>query len=297
MDSPHAAGRQPLSPVTALVSRTSHFGHLWRLHGVAAATAVAVSWVLMTCGARIAHADDRAGHEGLNLPRGSLRVGAALEVGLDGPPPMGSPVSLAPDVYLGVGRRLTLGLIHSGGALGLTDSGWGFCLTGRTGGCDLAVSGTGYDGWYTFLRSRRFELAVRSRLYVAHYFRRFKLRTSLGFTGVWRAGPVALRFDPHLSFGLVNREAGNADALNVPIHVYVALGRYVALYLRTGLFGLLRSFADQYAIPLGLGVVVRPTARLRVGAQFVLRQILGPQNTYRKRDLLFYADYRFDSLF
>ncbi len=251
----------------------------------------------MTDGAASARGVPPAGHESLNLPKGSLRVSVALEVGLDGPPPVGSPISLAPDLYLGITDRLTLGLTHSGGALGVTDSGWGFCLTGRTGGCDLLVSGTGYDGWYTFFRSRRFELAARWRLFVARFFRRFKLRTTLGLLGVVRAGPVALRFDPHLSMGLVNREEGNADTLNVPIHLTVALGRYVGIFLRTGFSGPLRSFADQYAIPLGVGVVAYPTARWRVGAQFVLRQILGPLNTYRKRDLLFWADYRFASLF
>lgn len=250
----------------------------------------------MTWGAGLARADDRAGHQSLNLPRGSLRISAALAVGLD-TRSLGAPVALAPDVYVGVTRRLTLGLIHSGRALGLLDSGWGFCLTGRTGGCDRVYSGTGLDGWYTFLRASGLELAARTRFYVARFSGPLKLRLTLGLRGVFRAGPVALRFDPHISVGLINRERGNADTLNVPIYLYVAIGRYVAIYLRTGLRGLVRSFADQYAIPLGLGVLVRPTARWRVGVQFVLRQLLGPQNTYKKRDLLLYADYRFTSLF
>jgi len=210
---------------------------------------------------------------------------------------LGAPVALAPDVYVGVTRRLTLGLIHSGRALGLIDSGWGLCFTGRSGGCDRTYSGTGIDGWYTFLRAPGLEVATRTRVYAARFSDPLKLRITLGLRGIFRAGPIALHFDPHLSVGLINRELGNADALNVPIHLYVAMGRYVAIYLRTGLRGLIRSFADQYAVPLGLGVVVRPFARWQIGAQFVLRQVLGPQNTYKKRDLLFYADYRFTPLF
>jgi hypothetical protein len=257
---------------------------------------VAVALPLLTWGAGLARADDRPGHERLNLPAGSLRVSAALAVGLDAGDP-GAPVALAPDVHVGVTDRLTLGLIHSGRALGLLDSGWGLCLTGRSAGCDRTYSGTGLDGWYTFLRVPGLELATHTRLYVARFSGPLKLRTTLGLQGVFRAGPLALRFDPHVSLGLINREQGNADALNVPIHLYVAIGRYVAIYLRTGLRGLLRSFADQYAIPLGLGVLVRPSARWQVGAQYVLPQLLGPLNTHKKRDLLIYADYRFTPLF
>lgn len=258
--------------------------------------AIAVALHLLTWGPGLARADDRAGHQSLNLPEGSLRVGAALAVGM-GIRSLGAPVALAPDVHVGVTRRLTLGLIHSGRALGLLDSGWGLCLTGPSEGCNRVYSGTGLDGWYTFLRVPGLELATRTRLYVARFSGPLKLRATLGLRGVFRAGPLALRFDPHFSVGLINRELGNADALNVPIHLYVAIGRYVAIYLRTGLRGLVRSFADQYAVPLGLGVLVRPTARWQLGAQFVLRQLLGPLNTYKKRDLLFYADYRFTPLF
>ncbi|MFH2007951.1 MAG: hypothetical protein ABI333_15320 [bacterium] len=247
-------------------------------------------------GAGLARADDRAGHESLNLPAGSLRISASLEVGLD-VRSLGAPVSLAPDVYVGVTPRLTLGMIHSGRALGLIDSGRGLCVSGRSGGCDPVYSGTGLDGWYTLLRAPGFELATRTRVYAARFSGPLKLRVTLGLQGVFRVGPVALRFDPHLSVGLVNRELGNADTLNVPIQLFLALGRYVAIYLRTGLRGLLNNFAEQYAVPLGLGVLVRPSARWQVGAQVVFRQLLGPLNTHQKRDLLFYADYRFTPLF
>jgi len=251
---------------------------------------------LLACGANLARADDRVGQQSLNPPRGSLLVSAALAVGLD-TRELGAPIALAPDAYVGVTSRLTLGLVHSGRALGLLDSRWGLCLTGRTGGCDRVVSGTGLDGWYTFLRGRGFELAARARFYAARYGDPVKLRLTLGLLGLWRVGPVALRFDPHVSVGLVNRELGNADTLNVPVHLLVGLGRHVAIYLRTGLQGTLRFFADQYAVPLGLGVLVRPGARWELGAQFVLRGLLGAQNTYKKRDLLFYAETRFTSFF
>ncbi len=258
--------------------------------------ALAIAGFLVLWGAATARAKDRAGHERLNLPTGSLQVSAALEVGL-GVRSLGAPVSLAPDVYVGVTRRLTVGVVHSGRALGLLDSGWGLCVTGPSEGCKSTYSGTGLDGFYTFWRLGGFELAARTRLYAARFSGPLKLRTTLGLRGIFRAGPVALHFDPHFSVGLTHREEGNADVFNVPLHLYVGLGRYVAVYLRSGVRGLLRSFADQYAIPLGLGVLVRPSARWRVGVQFVLRQLLGPQNTYKKRDLLFYADYRFTPLF
>lgn len=276
--------------MSALVARDPRPGRPRVWHRIA----VAVS--LLMCGPGLALADGRAGHESLNLDRGSLRVGGALAVGLD-IRSAGKPMALAPDAYVGVTRRLTLGLVHSGRALGRLGSGWGLCLTGRSGRCDRVVSGTGLDGWYTFLRLRRFELAARSRLYAARYGEPLKLRMTLGLVGLVRVGPVALRFDPHVAVGLVNRELGNAHTLNVPIHLFVALGRYVAIYLRTGLRGMLRTFADHYAIPVGLGVLVRPNDRWRLGAQFVLRQILGAQNTYKTRDLLVYADYRFASFF
>lgn len=262
--------------------------------------ASALVWGLLLGGSDLARADPRtdphpnprAGHEGLNLPEGSLRVSAALEVGLD-IRSLGAPISLAPDLHLGVTDRLTLGLIHSGLALDRMGSGWGLCGTGPDKGCDHAYSGMGLDSIFTFWRTRGVELATQTRLYVARFSDPLKLRVTLGLKGIFRAGPVAIHLDPHLAIGVTHREEGNGDVLHVPIHLFVALGRHVALYLRTGLRGLLRSFADQYAIPLGVGVLVRPTPRWRVGAQIVLRQLLGPLNTYTKRDLFIYMDFRF----
>lgn len=236
------------------------------------------------------------GISAVSLAPGSVRVSTTLEVSMS-TRALGKPMSVAPDLYVGVAPDWTVGLVHSGRALGLLDSGWGMCFTGADGGCDPVYAGTGVDAWFVFLRARGLELAVRSRLYAARFVDPLKLRVTLGVLGAYRLGWLGLRFDPHVSLGLVNRERGNADALNVPVEVLFALGCHADLYVRTGVRGLLRGFDEQYAVPVGLGVRVRPSMHWQVGVQYALRQILGPLNTYKPRDLIVFVDYQFDDAF
>ncbi len=267
--------------------RTAPHDRRWRT-----LLASAFGLLLAGPGPSLVHAGTRPGHEGPSLPEGDLHASTLVSVGLD-IRSLGAPVGLALDLHLGVTDRLTLGLTHSGAALDRLSSGWGLCPGGPKQACEHPVSGTALDSVYTVLRRGWLDLALRARLYVAQYEPPLKLRVTVGLAAVFRLGAFVLRTDPHVSLGLSNRREGNAHALNVPIHMLVALGTHVALYLRTGVRGLLLGFADQYAIPLGLGLLVYPVPRLCIGAQISLRQILGPQNTYKKRDLLIFAGYRF----
>jgi hypothetical protein len=237
--------------------------------------------------------DDRGA---LNLEPGSARLDVTLEVGMS-IRAAGEPVSLAPDLYAGVTPELTLGLVHSGRALGLLDSGRGVCLAGGQGGCDPAYSGTGVDAWFTFLRAHGLELAARSRLHALRFADPLKLRLTLGVLGAYRRGWLGVRFDPHISLGLSNRDRGNAHVLSAPVEVLAGLGPHADVYLRTGVRGMIHVFDEQYAVPLGLGVKIRPGRRWHVGAQFVFRQLLGPLNSFKPRDLMLFAGYRFAPMF
>jgi hypothetical protein len=228
----------------------------------------------------------------LNLAPGALRLDVAVEIGMS-IRQAGEPVSLAPDLYAGITPALTVGLVHSGRALGLLDSGRGLCLAGGDEGCDPVYSGTGGDAWLTLLRARGVELAARSRLYAARFGDPLKLRLTLGVLGEVRRGWLGVRFDPHIALGLTSRDRGNAHVLNVPIEVLFALGCHADVYLRTGVRGMLHVFDETYAVPVGVGVIVRPGQRWHVGAQLAFGQLLGPLNSYKPRDLALFAGYRF----
>ena len=191
------------------------------------------------------------------------------------------PVSVAPDVWFGVTDQLTIGLIHSSRAMGVIDAGNGLCSTGSTHGCPAAYDNIGLDGRYAL---RRGWLAVAARVRViASSFDPWKPTVRPGALVRLHRGRFGITADPQLQLGLDHRDEGNRDWLRIPLWFAIQPARGVAIALRTGIDGELATFGDTYAIPVGLELAVRVTARVELAAFVGFPTLGGPQNQFTRR--------------
>lgn len=219
------------------------------------------------------------------LPPFAIRVDVGLEASLT-MREVWQPVSVAPDLYLGLPFELTIGVVHSTRAVGLLDSGYGICLTGEDEGCVDPYTGIGVDVLRHLWSGHGFELSARSRFYVARFEDPSKPRFAPGLVARYRWRSLSALVDPHVAFGVVHRDRGNENTLNIPLWLGARIAGPVDLFVRSGLVGGIANFSDKYAIPVGLGVGVRPYRGWRVELQVAFPKLIGPLNNPRPRDLL-----------
>jgi hypothetical protein len=193
------------------------------------------------------------------------------------------PWSLAPDFAVGVTDRLTLGVVHSARGLSLVESGFGFCLAEQ--GCERgAYDEIGIDSRWALVRRDGLALAARAR-FVSRSFDPWKPSLRLGALVRFHRGRFAVVADPQLQLGVYHRDLGNRDWLRVPVWLQVQPFCHVMLALRTGIEGELVTFADAFAIPMALELVVRPHPRADAALSYGFPGLLGPQNEYKVRHL------------
>lgn len=220
----------------------------------------------------------------------AVRVDVSLEASLTHRQ-IWEPVSIAPDFYLGLPHRLTVGLFHSTRAAGLLDSGGGLCLRSEDHGCVEDYAGVGGDAILGLWSGHGASISARTRLYVDRFTEPSKPRLAPGFAIDYQWRRFSVLADPHLIIGLVNRDRGNENTLNIPIWMGLRVAGPVDVYFRSGLYSGLSNFADKFQIPFGLGVGVVPEDRFRLELQLVLPELIGPLNTPRPRDLLLRVSY------
>ena len=248
---------------------------------VAAAGALAAALVAAR---RLARAEPRdLVARPLALPRGGVEAHLVAELSLR-PYELAAPTSLAPDVWLGVSRRWTVGVVHSAQSLGLVGDGATFCFRGRPPfGCDRAYNGSGVDARWSW-REGPLAVAPRARL-VMRDVEPWKPAATAGALVRWTRGRYAVSADPYLRLGLANRARGNRAALVVPIWLAVQPTCRWLIALHTGWDGELAVLRDGWHGPLALAVEVRAPARFHVAAEAGFRSLIGPQHDLGARTL------------
>ncbi|HEU0032027.1 MAG TPA: hypothetical protein VFQ53_15445 [Kofleriaceae bacterium] len=216
----------------------------------------------------------------LVLARHEVEANLTLEVNLRARS-IGVPLSLAPDLWVGVTPRLTLGLIHGNRSLDQIDVGGSLCLRGNDQVCDATYQGSGIDARYAW----RDDVAPRVRL-VLRDLDPAKPALTAGALARWQRGRFAITSDPYLRLGLANRDEGNRDALVVPLWLAVQPVERWLVALHTGWNSELAVIRDGWHVPLGVATTVRPWRRLEVSAELGFVSLLGPQNQFQDRALL-----------
>jgi hypothetical protein len=191
------------------------------------------------------------------------------------------PASVAPDLYYGVTRELTVGIIHSSRAMGVIDAGAGLCFRGETHECSAPYDNTGVDVRYA-VRRGRIAIAARARV-IASTYDPFKPSVRPGALVRFHLGRFGIVADPHVQLGLAHRDEGNRDWVRVPLWFAVQPLRGAMIALRTGVDGEVATFGDTYAIPIGVDVALRITDRVEAGAFVGFPTLGGPQNQFTRR--------------
>lgn len=195
------------------------------------------------------------------------------------------PTSLAPDVWWDATPRLTVGLIHSHASVDQLRPGATFCVTtGDPLACQHAYAGSGLDVRYAVLPW----LEPRAR-FVVRDIDPVKPALLAGAFIHHTWGRWGLAADPYLMGGLANMTEGNRSAVFLPVRGSVAIAS-AQLWLDTGWNTELRTWSDDWHVPVGVGASVG--GDVSVGAELGFRTLIGPQNTPKERVLFVFVTTR-----
>ncbi|MEZ4403362.1 MAG: hypothetical protein R3B06_25270 [Kofleriaceae bacterium] len=192
------------------------------------------------------------------LAAGELRAALALEASLDD-----GRTNLSPDVWYGLGERLTLGLHHGYRSAGTVGAARGLCLAR----CDAAQT-----------RHRGVGLSARFPLVAGDTVVAGELQTDVaawspaaasvvvGVVARWQAGRAWAQAAPRLALGLLGRADGNRERATIDVAVGAPLARCVGVELGVGSHGAAdAAFFAGMAVPLWTQLVVDASGRWRVG--------------------------------
>jgi hypothetical protein len=225
----------------------------------------------------------------LTLAAGMLEIrGDTLRANLS-KDAVGEPISLSPDIYVGIDSTLTVGVIHQVGV----------CLTpGEESGCPTAYHDVGAEAIYSFMHGGNMQLALRGGL-VMPLFSPFTLGVQGGAIARIRGGKIAIVAEPMIYLGLAGRSNDN-DALvtrakeivDMPAAFQIAVQPQTTAFLTTGFRESLRDFGDSYEIPLGAGAVFALNHRLDLGGELRFENLLGQNRSIDRRILFLRAALR-----
>lgn len=216
----------------------------------------------------------------LVLARGELRAQLTLEYSLY-ERSAGTPLALAPDAWVGVTERLTVGVIHSSQSVDRIGARATFCVRTSELLCDRAYQGSGLDARYAVAPWA----AARVRFLIRDVDP-WKPAVTLGTLARWTRGRFAITTDPYLRLGLANRDRGNRAALVLPVWFGVQPTCRWLVELHTGADGDLAVWRDGWHMPFGLAVTARATAALDVRVEAGFQQLYGPQTDIKQRAVM-----------
>jgi hypothetical protein len=233
--------------------------------------------VLIACAssAYAEHATDIVGRP-LVLARGQLEAQLSYERGLPETSVV-SRTSLAPDLWFGVTPRLTVGLVHSNRSVDQLDAGDTFCLNDKFFECDGAYHGSGIDVRYAL----RDDIAPRARLLLRDVDPA-KPAVAFGALARWRRGRLAITSDPHVRFGLANRDRGNRAAFNIPVWLAVQPTCRWVVALHGGIDGDFAVLRDGWHLPFGVIAGVNAISNLDVFVEYGFPSLGGPQHQFTR---------------
>lgn len=201
------------------------------------------------------------------------------------------PLSVAPDLIVGVRARLAVALHHSRMFDGRLGAGNGICLMGtrETLGSAPADCGAGYSGVGA---SVLYELApwVTART-GATLLDVSPLKAALTLGAILRGERARWWFvlAPTVFSGVTRRDDGNRDRVGAPLYVGANVG-WGEVHLRTGFDATIQTAADTFSIPLGAGGSFSPGGGWRIGGDVTLDRALGMLNGTSWRSASLYIE-------
>jgi len=201
------------------------------------------------------------------------------------------PVSLAPDLWIGVKPKLTVGLTHSSHASTGFFGGFanGICFVGEDNNCPHVLSNTALQVRYA-LPVKTLALAAEGGL-VFRAYDPFTIALKAGVVGRWQRKALSVLFGLNLFAGLNERDPdaagnpGNKENLNIPITALYAVTAKAAVGVQTGIGLPLEDTGDFYFVPLALGGRYMVTRKANVDLIFTLPFLLSGNDELSGADI------------
>jgi len=228
----------------------------------------------------MAVANARADSPPLVLAPEQVKIQVVTEIGLS-PGAFARPLSLAPDAWVGITPRLTIGIIHSDLSIDRLAPKASLCVRQDWLLCPHLYRGSGVDVRYA-ARLGQFSVVPHARALIRDVAP-FKPAVTVGAALRWTHGRVAVTTDPFLQFGLANTDRGNRSALWLPLVVGVAVVQRAELEFHTGWNSDVAVIRDGWHVPAGVFARARVSSHFEVMAGVGFTSLLGPQNTPKQR--------------
>ena len=217
----------------------------------------------------------------LVLARGELQVDLTLAA-YTRKNLFGRPLSLSPDAWFGVTRKLTVGIIHTSLSVDEFSPDRPLCI--RDCAADFS---TGVDARYGLHPA----VAPRVRLLVRDTDP-VKPAMTLGALAKWQHGRFSVEGDPYLRLGLANTDRGNRAALMLPVQLAVQPTCKWLLAVRAGYDSAVAVWRDGYRVPFAYVVAVHPIESLTITGEVGYKSVIGPQHEFSERTLFITASWR-----
>ena len=219
---------------------------------------------------------------------------------------VGKPTGIAPDLWIGLADKLTIGAYHSQRAATgfLTGFGSGICVNGKTGmGTGMGggmgdVCASGLGKIYTFAGAEARIGLLEGGLAVAFVLggqaRTFKpdklFAGKAGLLARIHGKRLAIEISPSATVGLNKRKVGGMDynaafdGMAIPVTIYLRFAPRVSLALQSGATFLFKKPGDTYRIPAAAGLSFWITPHLSFDAAFGLAAVADKDDTTKATD-------------
>ena len=217
----------------------------------------------------------------LTLDQGMLEIrGDTLQINMSSDA-VAKPFSIAPDIFYGVSKKLSVGLTHS----------TGICLAGTDNGCAKVYNDVGIEALYSLMSQGNFQVAGRGGLQ-AVAIDPFAFGLNIGIRGRLNVGNIAIVFDPGVYVGFTERDTVQKEVVTVPVQVQFQVNNQTNAFVSTGINGPLDGFGDAFTVPIGVGATFAVNNRLDFGAEFAFTNLAGKGSSADGRILIVRAALR-----
>lgn len=184
------------------------------------------------------------------------------------------PISLAPSIFYGVNKKLTVGISHDRG----------ICVSGDL--CnDKVYNDLALLANYSLMGRGNFHVAGVGGLALPSLSDPTAVGMNAGITTKIMAGKVAIVVSPVIYVGFTERDAVD-DIVDVPVSLQIQINNQTAVTVDSGIAGPLSGFGDAYAVPVGLSALFSASEKLDFGASFRFSNLGGTDGDEKAREVI-----------
>jgi hypothetical protein len=193
----------------------------------------------------------------------------------------GDPITLAPDIYYGVNRQLSVGIDHQRG----------ICISS---GCPTSYEDLSLYALYSVMHGGSFDLAVLGGPGFP-YLNDFAMGANVGVRAKLMVGSIALVAGAELYLGIIGRDGAKPRTegwVHIPVELQVQLQKQSAVIVTFGFDGPLSGYGSNIEIPVGVGALFALNNRIDLGGEFRFTNFVNDAGLFDGRALIVRAALR-----